>query len=130
MTDTLFTIHSYVRYLVLLAGVGALVAAALGWRRAGLPPRAERALSASFVAFLDLQVALGVLLLLSGFTYYAALTGHLVMMVLAAAAAHTASVMARRREPARSGSPVRVIGFLLALVFIVGGIMAIQRSIL
>lgn len=130
MTDTVFTIHSYVRYLVLLAGVGAIVTAIIGWGTAGLPPRAERALSGAFVGLLDLQVALGVLLLLTGFPFYGSLAGHLVMMVLAAATAHGASIMARRREPQRSGSPVRTVGFVLALVFIAGGIMAIQRSII
>lgn len=130
MTETIFTIHSYVRYLVLLAGVGAIVTAIIGWGTAGLPPRAERALSGAFVGLLDLQAALGVLLLLTGFPFYGALTGHVFMMVLAAASAHGASVMARKREPARSGSPVRTIGFLLAVLFIVGGIMAIQRSII
>lgn len=127
--DTVFTIHSYVRYLVLLAGAGAVITALIGWRSAGLPPRAERALSGAFVGLLDLQVVLGVLLLLTGFPFYGALTGHLFMMLIAAAAAHGTSVMARRREPARSGSPVRTIGFLLAMLLIVGGIMAIQRSI-
>lgn len=130
MTETVFTIHSYVRYLVLLAGVGAIVTAIVGWRAAGVPPRAERALGGAFVGLLDLQVVLGVLVLLTGFPFYGALTGHLFMMLLAAAVAHGASVMARRREPARSGSPVRTIGFMLALLFIVGGIMAIQRSLL
>jgi heme A synthase len=119
-----------VRYLVLLAGIGALVTAVIGWRTAGLPPRAERALAGAFVGLLDLQVGIGVLLLLTGFAFYAALTGHLVMMVLAAATAHVASVLARRREPARSGSPVRTLGFTLALLFIIGGIMALQRSII
>jgi heme A synthase len=130
VTETVFAIHSYVRYLVLLAGVGALVTAIIGWGRAGLPPRVERALAGAFIGLLDLQVVLGVLLLLTGFAFYAALIGHLVMMVLAAAAAHVASVMAGRREPERSGSPVRAIGFVLAFIFIVGGIMAIQRSII
>ena len=130
MTETVFTIHSYVRYLVLLAGVGAIVTAIAGWRAAGVPPRAERALGSAFVGLLDLQVVLGVLVLLTGFPFYGALTGHLFMMLLAAAVAHGASVMARRREPERSGSPVRTIGFMLALLFIVGGIMAIQRSLL
>lgn len=130
MTDTLFTIHSYVRYIVLLAGVGAIVTAVIGWGTAGLPPRAERALSGTFVGLLDVQVVIGLLLLLTGFPFYGALTGHLFMMVLAAAAAHGASVMARRREPARSGSPVRTIGFALSLLLIAAGIMAIQRSII
>ena len=129
MTDTVFTIHSYVRYLVLLAGVGAIVAAIVGWRMTA-PPRAERALAGAFVGLLDLQVVLGVLLLLTGFPFYGSLTGHLFMMLLAAAAAHGASVMARKREPTRSGSPIRAIGFALALILIVGGIMAIQRSVI
>ena len=130
MTETVFTIHSYVRYLVLLAGVGAIVTAIMGWSRAGLPPRAERALSGAFVGLLDLQVVLGVLLLLTGFPFYGQLAGHLFMMLLAAAAAHGTQVMARRREPARSGSPVRTGGFVLAMLLIVAGIMAIQRSII
>lgn len=130
MTETVFTIHSYVRYLVLLAGVGAIITAIMGWGAAGLPPRAERALSSAFVGLLDLQVVLGVLILLTGFPFYGALTGHLFMMLLAAAAAHGASVTARRREPAQSGSPIRTIGFLLAMLLIVGGIMAIQRSVI
>ena len=130
MADTLFSIHSFVRYFVLLAGAGAIITAALGWRTAGLPPRAERALGAAFVGFLDLQVLLGVLLLVSGFPFYGALTGHIFMMLLAAGAAHAGSVIARRREPARSGSPVRFAGFLLAVLFIIGGIMAIQRPII
>lgn len=130
MTETVFTIHSYVRYLVLLAGVGAIVVALLGWRKAGAPLRAERALSGAFVGLLDLQVLLGLLLLLTGFQFYGQLMGHLFMMVLAAAAAHIGSVVARRREPARSGSAARLIAFTLALVLIMGGIMAIQRSII
>ncbi|MBR9989765.1 MAG: hypothetical protein KFH98_08425 [Gemmatimonadetes bacterium] len=130
MTETLFTIHSFARYFVLLAGAGAMITAFMGWGRAGLPPRAERALAGAFIGLLDLQVVLGVLLLLTGFPFYGALAGHLLMMVLAAAAAHTASVMARRREPARSGSPVRTVGFMIAFVLIAGGIMAIQRSII
>jgi len=130
VTETVFTIHSYVRYLVLLAGVGAIVTAIMGWSSAGLPPRAERALSGAFVGLLDLQVVLGVLLLLTGFPFYGQLAGHLFMMLLAAAAAHGTQVMARRREPARSGSPVRTGGFVLAMLLIVAGIMAIQRSII
>jgi hypothetical protein len=115
---------------VLFAGVGAIVTAVLGWGTAGVPPRAERALASAFAGLLDLQIVVGLLLLLTGFEFYGALAGHLFMMLLAGACAHGASIMARRREPARSGSPVRTIGFALALLFIVGGIMSIQRSII
>ena len=128
MADTLFTLHSLLRYLVLLSALGAIITAAAGWRRPGLPPRLERVLASAFVGLLDLQVALGVILLTQR-PFYSQLIGHIVMMVLAAAAAHVTSIRARRRPSEAAGSGVRLAGFVLALVLIIGGIMAIQRPI-
>ena len=124
MAETLFNVHSLTRYLVLLAAVGAIVLSAAGWRRPGLPPRAERSLGAAFIGLLDLQVVLGVILL-TQWPFYGQLMGHIVMMVLAAAAAHITSIMARRKPSEAAGSGVRAIGFLVTLVLIVGGIMAL-----
>jgi FtsH-binding integral membrane protein len=128
MAALLFTTHSMVRYLVLAAALATLVVALLGLRRA-TPSKSERVLMLAFVGLVDLQVLLGVLLLLV-FPFYGQLIGHLVMMTLAAVAAHAGTVMARRREPARSGSGARAITVGVVLVLIVGGIMAIQRPIL
>lgn len=129
MADTLFAVHSLTRYLVLLAALGAIILAGAGWRRPGLPPRAERALAGTFVGLLDLQVVLGVILL-TQWPFYGQLIGHIVMMVLAAATAHVTSIMARRRPTEAAGSGVRLAGFGITLVLIVGGIMAIQRPII
>jgi hypothetical protein len=130
MLETLFWLHSNVRYLVLLAAVAAIVMAALGWRSpGGGSSGAERGTMAAFVGLLDLQVLLG-LVLLALFPFYPALIGHIMMMALAAVAAHVGSVMARKREPARSAAPVRLITVVIALVLVVGGIMAIQRPLL
>jgi hypothetical protein len=52
------------------------------------------------------------------------------MMVVAAVTAHVGSIMARRRADHAAAARVRVITIGLTLVFIVGGIMAIQRPIL
>jgi hypothetical protein len=130
MLATLFWLHSSIRYLVLLAAVVALVVAALGMTRAGAGrERPERISMAVFVGLLDLQVLLGLVLLVL-FPFYPALIGHIVMMALAAVAAHVGSVMARRREPARSAAPVRLVTVVIALVLVIGGIMAIQRPLL
>lgn len=129
MAETLFTLHSLLRYLVLLAAVGAIIMAAAGWRRPGLPPRLERPLAGAFVGLLDLQVVLGVVLL-TQWPFYGQLIGHIVMMVLAAASAHVTSILARRRPTESAGSGVRLAGFALTLVLVVGGIMAIQRPII
>jgi hypothetical protein len=128
--ETLHTIHSLLRYLVLLAGVAVVITALMGWRRAeGRGAGPERTAMAAFVGLLDLQVLAG-LLLLAAWAYYPALIGHIAMMVLAAAAAHIGSILARRRGPERSGSPIRLATAVVVLVLIVGGIMAIQRPVL
>ncbi|MEX0906790.1 MAG: hypothetical protein WD054_00560 [Gemmatimonadota bacterium] len=122
--------HSGVRYLVLLGALAALAAAAAGWRRGGVDmSKAERGTMAAFVGLVDVQVLIGIALLLN-WQFYGQLMGHIMMMVLAAAAAHGGSIMAKRRAPDRSGSGVRVATVVATLVLIVGGILAIQRPIL
>jgi hypothetical protein len=128
MAGLAFTLHSTVRYLVLLVALATLIVAFTGWRRAAAPA-SERGLMMAFVGLVDVQVLLG-LVLLALLPFYGALIGHIVMMVLAAAAAHTGSVLARRREPGRSGSPVRAATVAVTLILIVGGIMAIQRPVI
>jgi hypothetical protein len=129
LEETLFRIHSLLRYLVLLAALGAIITAAAGWRRPGLPPRAERALAGAFTGLLDLQVVVGVILL-TQWPFYGQLMGHITMMVLAAVAAHAGAIIAKRRPVESAASGARLAGFTLALIFIIGGILAIQRPII
>lgn len=123
----LYHAHSGVRYLVLLlALVVALVALhGLVTRRAS--GGGDRKLMSVFVGVLDLQILLGIGLVLMGI-FYGALMGHLMMMILAAVAAHAAAVMARRTTDGRRAHGIRLAGVALALLLIVGGIMAIGRS--
>jgi hypothetical protein len=130
MAEFVHTLHSWLRYLVLLAGVALLVVGALHWSRTGPDSaRQQRMAMAAFVGLLDLQVLLGIVLL-TVWAYYPALIGHIMMMVVAAIAAHAGAVLARRREPARPGAPLRVATVAIALLLVVGGIMAIQRPVL
>lgn len=127
MLEMLYMAHSGTRYLVLLAAAVALAAAVLNWggRRTG---RGERVTGGIFVGLLDLQVLLGVLLLLQ-YPWRAQLIGHLAMMLLAVAVAHGGSVLAKRREPEQPGAPVRAAAWGMALFLIVGGIMALGRGV-
>jgi hypothetical protein len=128
--ELLHTAHGVVRYVVLVAGLAAAVMAVVGWNRAeSTAPGGERTAMVVFVGMVDLQVLLGLLLLLT-WPYYPALIGHIALMVLAAAVAHGGSLLARRRGPGRSGSPIRLAAVVTTLVLIAGGIMAIQRPIL
>ena len=126
--NALYHAHSGLRYLVLLAAVVTIVVLGYGLGT-GRRPRATRAVAASFTGLLDLQVLLGIGLAIGGMLTPRA-TGHLVMMVLAVIVAHVTSVMARRATDQRRELTVRLAGVVLSLVLIVGGIMAIGRSVL
>jgi hypothetical protein len=123
----LFQAHSGLRYLVLLGAVLVLLAAVYGLATGKSLP-AARGLMAAFTGVLDVQILLGLGLVLGGI-WYGALIGHLVMMSVAAVVAHVASVKARRANDARRADIIRLIGVVVALVCIIGGIMSIGRGI-
>jgi hypothetical protein len=121
----LYYAHSGLRYLVLLVGLVALAYFVWGLATRRAAGRGVRALGAAFGGLLDLQVLLGLVMLVLG-RYYPQLIGHIVMMVLAAGAVHgTLAVNRRRPVP---GWVLPLVGVALGLVLIIGGIMAIQRT--
>jgi uncharacterized membrane protein YphA (DoxX/SURF4 family) len=124
----LYQAHSGLRYLVLLAALGAVVSLAYALAM-GRVDRSARVLPVAFTALLDLQVLLGIGLVIGG-VFPDAAVGHLVMMVLALVAAHGASVMAKRANTERREMTIRLVGIVLALLLIAGGIMALGRSVL
>lgn len=124
-------LHSGVRYLVLLAALLAIGAALLAGRPGRPASRAHDRMFLIFVGLLDLQIVIGlVLLVLRGF--YPQLMGHIFTMLLAVAAAHGFGMAARRRERERMqpAGTLRVVGVALTIVLVVGGILAIGRPIL
>jgi hypothetical protein len=128
--EILHTAHSWVRYLVLIAGVLAIATALMAMVRPVEGDRPSRIGLAAFAGVLDLQVVLGIILLIV-WPYYPMLIGHIVMMVLAAVVAHAGSVMARRRvQRSQSAAGVRLATAVLAIIMVVGGIMAIQRPLI
>lgn len=129
MTTALFYAHSGLRYLVLLAALVAIGYAAFAWLKHRPADRAGRITGAAFTGLLDVQILIGLVLLVSGI-YYGALIGHLVMMLLAAAAAHGGAVLARNAAEGRRAHAIRIVAFSLALLLIVGGIAAIGRGVL
>jgi hypothetical protein len=125
----LFYAHSGLRYLVLLAALVAVLYYGYGLATRRSVDRAANVVGAVFTGTLDLQILLGLILLVSGI-YYPALVGHIVMMVLAALVAHGSAVLARgQAEPGRYYG-VRLAGVIATLVLIVGGVAAIGRSVL
>ena len=126
--NALYHAHSGLRYLVLLAALAAIIALAIALAT-GRPLRAARVLPLAFTGLLDLQVLLGIALVIGGL-FADAVVGHLVMMVLAVIVAHGSSIIARRSADDRREQIVRLAGVVLALSLIVGGVLAIGRGVL
>lgn len=122
----LFYAHSGLRYLVLLMGLIAVAYFAYGLATKRPVDKSVRIIGLSFAGLVDTQVLLGIILLGSGWPFYPALWGHLVMMVAAAVVAHVLLVLNRKRP--QPGYLLPLIGVGGALLLILGGIMAIGRS--
>lgn len=126
--DALFAAHSGIRYLVLFAGLLALAWFAYGAASRKPFHRPSPALLTGFVGFLDLQILLGVALVIGG-RRPAAVWGHLIVMLVAAAVLHVVSARQKRRLPA-AGHGLPLVGVAVTLALIVVGILAIGRPIL
>ncbi len=124
----LFYAHSWLRYLVLLVALAALITLAYSVAT-GRSTRSARNLSTSFAVVLDLQVLLGVLLVMGG-VFPDVVTGHLILMVLAAVVTHAALLIGQQSRSERRELGVRLGGIVLALSLIVAGIMAINQTVL
>src|SRR5690348_16323045 len=120
-------IHSVVRYLILVAGLVALGVFAVGASTAKPAGKSVRIAGAIFVGLFDLQIFIGLWLLMFG-TRYPALIGHVVTMLVAATLAHV--MLAKNRRRAQPGYRLPILGVGLALVLVMLGIAAIGRGVL
>ncbi|CAM3490718.1 hypothetical protein G4177_09245 [Corallococcus sp. ZKHCc1 1396] len=121
-----FHLHSGLRYLALLSGVIALAYFAFGVATKKPFDKVGRIIGASYSGFVQLQVLVGIGVLVTR-GYYPALIGHIVMMVLAVSVIQGCLSANRRRTP--PGYVLPLVGTVLSLVFIAGGVMAIGRGL-
>ena len=126
--NILYHAHSGLRYLVLLAALAALIALAYALST-GRAVRAASIVAATFAGLLDLQILLGVGLVIGGI-FPDAVVGHLVVMVFAAVVTHASSIIGQRSRSERRELAIRLAGIVVALALMVVGIMAIGRSVL
>ena len=124
----LFYAHSGLRYLVLLSGIMAVGYAAYGAAK-GIPyDKKMRILASAFAGTVDLNVLLGIALIMTR-PFYAQLGGHIAMMLPAAIVAHIVpAVMKRRPMNERTYMP-HIVATVVALGLVAAGIMAIGRPI-
>jgi hypothetical protein len=90
--NVLLSIHSIVRWVVVVVGLIALVKFAIGWLRNGRFTGMDRGLTSGFSGLVDLQTLLGIVFLLwsglagAGFPMYR--IEHATTMIIAAVVAH------------------------------------------
>ncbi len=124
----LFSAHSGLRYLVLVAGVLVLGYAAYGQATKREYDKTMRILAAVFTGAIDLTALFGVAHLMSG-VFYPQLSGHIASMVLAVVVAHVVPAVMKRRPIAERTFMPHIVGTLIVLALVAGGIMAIGRPI-
>lgn len=124
--NVLYMAHSGIRFLVLLAALVALLVLGRGLASGALYTRNARIAAASFVGLLNLQGVLGVAMVIMG-RWYPAVMGHMVMMVLAIAVAQTLTSWGKRSVDPKRAYTLSLAGVAVALLLILGGIMAIGR---
>jgi hypothetical protein len=112
--EIVLTIHSWVRWVILLVAVIAIVKLSLGWLHGGTFDGMDRGVVAGYSGLLDLQALVGIILLVGdavflgeGFPMVRIL--HTIVMLLAVVAGH---LPARWRQ---SPAPVRYRGTLAAI---------------
>ena len=138
MTPTLLVIHSYLRWLVLLAGLVAIAKLASGYTRQAVYGAADLRVSRIFIGLFDLQFLLGLILYAVSPVTRDALKDmatsmqqphirffvaeHPMMMFIALCVAHGSSIAARKSPSDRVKFLRGALGFALALGLVLAGI--------
>lgn len=128
--DILLTIHSYLRWLILIVAVAAAVKFALGWLRGGAFKGMDRGLTSGFSGLIDLQVTLGIVYLIwnglagEGFPMFR--IEHAVTMIIAAVVAHLPVRWKDADDRIRFRNSLFVVLDVLIIIFI--GLAFLPRS--
>lgn len=125
----LYAAHSGLRFLVLLAGLFVVLYALVGYFGKREYSTAMWRLATVFTGLLHLQVLIGVAVLFTR-PFYNSIIGHLFLMLIAAAVAQlTSSVVKRRPQEEKTYGP-HLVGAIVALGLVAVGILAIGRGVL
>jgi hypothetical protein len=123
--NILLEIHSIVRWLIVLVAVVAIVKFAMGWLQGGAFKGMDRGLSSGFSGLLDLQVTLGLILMvwtgLTGAGFPMFRIEHATTMVIAAVVAHL---------PARWKNATDSIRFRNTLFCILGALLLVYVGVM
>jgi hypothetical protein len=126
--EFLLVLHSHTRWLVLLAGIVAIVKFAIGWLRGGSFKGMDRGLAAAFSGLMDLQVTVGLIFLIwtsaVGVPFTPNRIEHLTTMLIAAVVAHLPAMWKKSADNIRFRNTLFCVVGALVLVFV--GVMRLR----
>lgn len=120
--DILLIIHSFLRWLIVLAAVLVAIKFAIGWLRGGAFENIDRRLASGFSGLMDLQVLIGLILLIwggltgAGFPSFRIL--HTVVMFIAAIVAHLHVLWKNSEDKTRFRFSLFIILDVLIIIFV------------
>lgn len=120
--DILLVVHSFVRWIVVLVAIIAAIKFAIGWLQKAKVQAMDRGLMSGFSGLIDLQVLLGIIILLVtgfggvGFPMYR--IEHAFAMIVAAVVAHLPMRWRKSDSPMTLRNNLFVIVAVLVIVFI------------
>jgi hypothetical protein len=126
----LLTIHSYLRWLIMIVALVAAVKFALGWLRGGAFKGMDRGLASGFSGLIDLQVTLGIIYLIwnglagEGFPMFR--IEHAITMIIAAVVAHLPVRWKDADDKTRFRNSLFVVLDVLIIIFI--GLVFLPRN--
>ncbi len=121
--DILLWLHSYVRWLVVLVAIIAAVKFAVGWLQKQKPAAMDRGLMSAFSGLVDLQVLLGLVLLIGSGIYSMQRIEHAGTMIIAAVLAHLPMLWRKGDSPNVLRNNFLVI--VAVMILIVAGVTSL-----
>ncbi len=123
--DLLLTLHSINRWIIVVAAVIALAKFLIGWLQGADYQRADRILMAVYTGLLDLQLLMGIILLIDrGFSGRP--LEHAITMIIAVALAHSARFW--RDKPDKIRFRNNFLAILIGLLLIIAGVAVLPQG--
>ena len=118
----LLIVHSYLRWLILIVALVAVIKFAIGWRRGSAFQRVDRIFASAFSGLMDLQALVGLILLVwggvAGVGFPSFRIEHTVTMIIAAVVAHLHVLWKNADDQKRFRNSLFIVLDTLIVIFI------------
>jgi hypothetical protein len=121
----LLTFHSINRWIIVVVAAIALIKFLIGWLRSTEYQRPDRILMAVYTGLLDLQLLVGIVLLIDR-NFARRPLEHAITMVIALALAHAARLW--RNKPDRVKFRNNFLAILIGLLLIIAGVAVLPQG--